>query len=145
VQKPCWLQKRNSFANNAISRAARLLWIALENWSNKCCWIFFFFFVFFFVVVVFFISSHSFALGIRREIFIYLFIYLSPKQHGQGNFFGQFFQKKLVTFGGFKILKKFWNYQYFLRIWADFYLFLAFFFWKITIFLANSSMGLPTC
>jgi hypothetical protein len=43
-----------------------------------------------------------------REIFIYLFIYLSPKQHGQGNFFGQFFQKKLVTFGEFflkKILK----------------------------------------
>jgi hypothetical protein len=41
-------------------------------------------------------------MGIRHEVFIYLFIYLNPKQHGEGNFLGQFFQKKLVTFGGFK-------------------------------------------
>jgi hypothetical protein len=33
-------------------------------------------------------------MGIRHEVFIYLFIYLNPKQHGEGNFWGQFFQKK---------------------------------------------------
>jgi hypothetical protein len=43
-------------------------------------------------------------MGIRHEVFIYLFIYLNPKQHGEGNFWGQFFQKKIGHI--WRILKK---------------------------------------
>ncbi len=55
-----------------------------------------------------------------KFLFICLFIYLNPKQHGEGNFWGQFFQKKIGHI--WRILKKIEKKcQAFLRIWADFF------------------------